>query len=88
MTEIGLAVPSSGFAYTLDEALSVGDEIGYPLIVRPSYILGGGGTGIAASRDELADIAAVGLAASPITEITNHSESGTSAIDETRCHHQ
>ena len=36
MTEIGLAVPASGFAYTLDEAMEVGDEIGYPLIVRPS----------------------------------------------------
>src|SRR2546428_291581 len=35
MTEIGLAVPPSGFAYTLDEAVKVGDEIGYPVIVRP-----------------------------------------------------
>ena len=41
MTEIGLAVPESGFAYTLDEALEVAGRIGYPLIVRPSYILGG-----------------------------------------------
>ena len=35
MTEIGLAVPPSGFAYTLDEAAKVGDEVGYPVIVRP-----------------------------------------------------
>src|SRR5438309_5515259 len=69
MTEIGLAVPDSGFAYTLDEAIQVGEEIGFPLIVRPSYILGGGGTGIAANVDELRDIAAVGLATSPVTEI-------------------
>jgi carbamoyl-phosphate synthase large subunit len=69
MTEIGLAVPDSGFAYTLDEAIVVGEEIGFPLIVRPSYILGGGGTGIADSVDELRDIAAAGLAASPVTEI-------------------
>src|ERR1043165_7134934 len=48
MTEIGLAVPASGFAYALEEAMVVGEEIGYPLIVRPSYILGGAGTGIAA----------------------------------------
>ncbi len=47
MTEIGLAVPESGFAYTLGEALEVGERIGYPLIIRPSYILGGAGTGIA-----------------------------------------
>src|SRR5207247_259070 len=69
MTEIGLAVPASGFAYTLDEALAVGDEVGYPVIVRPSFILGGAGTGIAHDRDDFADIAAVGLAASPISEI-------------------
>ncbi|MGH9225339.1 MAG: carbamoyl-phosphate synthase large subunit [Acidimicrobiales bacterium] len=69
MTEIGLSVPSSGFAYELDEAIKVGDEIGYPVIVRPSFILGGGGTGIAADADELRRIAAVGLATSPTTEI-------------------
>ncbi len=69
MTEIGLAVPDSGFAYNLEDALVVGESIGYPLIVRPSYILGGAGTGIAWSRDELEGIAAAGLAASPISEI-------------------
>jgi carbamoyl-phosphate synthase large subunit len=69
MTEIGLAVPESGFAYTLAEALEVGEEIGYPLIIRPSYILGGAGTGIAHDRDSLEGIAAAGLAASPISEI-------------------
>jgi len=69
MTEIGLSVPESGFAYTLDEALDVGDRIGYPLIIRPSYILGGAGTGIAGDRDELSHFAALGLAASPISEV-------------------
>ncbi|HZN15589.1 MAG TPA: carbamoyl-phosphate synthase large subunit [Acidimicrobiales bacterium] len=69
MTEIGLAVPPSGFAYTLDEAMRVGDEVGYPVIVRPSYILGGAGTGIAANAEQLQHIAANGLDASPITEI-------------------
>ena len=69
MTEIGLAVPASGFAYTLDDALAVGDEIGYPVIVRPSFILGGAGTGIAHDRDDFERIAAIGLAASPISEI-------------------
>src|SRR5207302_9057594 len=42
---------------------------GYPVIVRPAFILGGGGTGIASNVDELRDMAAAGLAASPITEI-------------------
>jgi carbamoyl-phosphate synthase large subunit len=69
MTDIGLAVPESGFAYTLDEALEVGERIGYPLIVRPSYILGGAGTGIAGDGDDLARLAAAGLGASPISEI-------------------
>jgi carbamoyl-phosphate synthase large subunit len=69
MTEIGLAVPASGFAYHLDEAAKVGHEIGYPVIVRPSFIMGGRGTGIAADEEELLRLAATGLAASPISEI-------------------
>ena len=69
MTEIGLAVPASGFAYQLDEAEKVGDEVGYPVIVRPSFIMGGGGTGIAADGEELLRLAETGLAASPISEI-------------------
>ncbi|TML92370.1 MAG: carbamoyl-phosphate synthase large subunit [Actinobacteria bacterium] len=69
MTEIGLAVPASGFAYSLEEAERIGDDVGYPVIVRPSFILGGKGSGIAANADELHRIAEVGLAASPISEI-------------------
>ena len=69
MTEIGLAVPPSGFAYASHEAAKVGDEVGYPVIVRPSYILGGGGTGIAHDAAELTLLAEIGLAASPISEI-------------------
>ncbi|MEY2419759.1 MAG: carbamoyl-phosphate synthase large subunit, partial [Actinomycetota bacterium] len=69
MTEIGLAVPASGFAYELEEAIEVGREIGYPIIIRPSFILGGKGTGIAADEDELRRLAAEGLDASPIREI-------------------
>ncbi|HEX2850291.1 MAG TPA: carbamoyl-phosphate synthase large subunit [Acidimicrobiales bacterium] len=69
MTEIGLKVPDSGFAYTLDEAMTVGREIGFPLIIRPSYILGGQGTGIAHDEDDLRRLATTGLAASPVSEI-------------------
>jgi carbamoyl-phosphate synthase large subunit len=69
MIDIGLAVPESGFAYNLAEALDIGERIGYPIIVRPSYILGGAGTGIAPDRDALERLAAEGLAASPVTEI-------------------
>ena len=69
MGEIGLAVPASGFAHALDEALLIGESIGFPLMVRPSYILGGAGTGIAATRDELVRLAAEGLDASPVSEV-------------------
>jgi carbamoyl-phosphate synthase large subunit len=69
MEEVGLAVPRSGFAYTLDEAIAVADQVGYPLIVRPSFILGGGGTGIAHDADEMRTVAERGLAASPVSEI-------------------
>ncbi len=69
MTEIGLAVPESGFAYDLAAATEVADGIGYPLMVRPSYILGGAGTGIAVDRFGFERLAAEGLAASPVSEI-------------------
>ncbi|MEY4373134.1 MAG: carbamoyl-phosphate synthase large chain, partial [Actinomycetota bacterium] len=69
MIEIGLGVPSSGIAHTLDEAKAVLDELGLPVIVRPAYILGGRGTGIAETYQQFIDIAANGLAASPISEI-------------------
>jgi carbamoyl-phosphate synthase large subunit len=69
MTEIGLAVPSSGFAYNLDDAMKVAEEIGFPIIIRPSYILGGHGTGIAHDVDSFRHLAAIGLEASPISEI-------------------
>jgi len=69
MGEIGLEVPSSGFALSLDEAMAVGDRIGFPLMIRPSFILGGAGTGTAHDRTQLARVAAEGLAASPISQI-------------------
>ena len=69
MVEIGLHVAKSGFAYTLDEAMLIGEEVGYPLIIRPSFILGGSGTGFANDADELRTVAAHGLATSPVSEI-------------------
>jgi carbamoyl-phosphate synthase large subunit len=69
MQEIGLAVPGSGLAYGLDEALAVAEVVGYPIIVRPSFILGGGGTGFARDEAEMRETAARGLAASPVGEI-------------------
>jgi carbamoyl-phosphate synthase large subunit len=69
MADIGLAVPESGFARDVDEALTIAESIGWPIIIRPSYILGGAGTGIAHSASELVRLAAEGLSASPIGEI-------------------
>jgi carbamoyl-phosphate synthase large subunit len=69
MSEIGLAVPESGFAHDVEGALRIAHEIGWPIIIRPSFILGGAGTGIAHGDDEFLHLAGEGLAASPITEI-------------------
>ncbi|MGA7420168.1 MAG: carbamoyl-phosphate synthase large subunit, partial [Acidimicrobiales bacterium] len=69
MEEIGLEVPPSGFAHSLEEALAIGESIGYPIMVRPSYILGGAGTGIAADRGHLTRLATEGLDASPVSEV-------------------
>ncbi len=69
MVEVGLAVPPSMVARSLDEAMEAPAVVGLPVIVRPAYILGGRGTGMAGTVDELAVVAAAGLAASPIGEI-------------------
>src|SRR5690349_1498561 len=69
MQEIGLSVPKSGLAYTVEEAIRVGEGVGFPLICRPSFILGGGGTGFAYDVEELRGVATRGLAASPVDEI-------------------
>jgi carbamoyl-phosphate synthase large subunit len=77
MEEIGLAVPRSGFAYTLDDAMAIAEQVGYPLIVRPSFILGGGGTGMASNAEEMRRVAEHGLATSPVSEILiEHSVAG------------
>jgi carbamoyl-phosphate synthase large subunit len=69
MREIGLNTPQSQIARTLDEALAIAGEIGYPVVVRPSFTLGGSGGGIAYNREELEDIVARGLDASPTGEV-------------------
>ena len=69
MEEIGLEVPASGFAHSLEEAMEVGERVGFPIMVRPSFILGGAGTGTALDRAQLARVAAEGLAASPIHQV-------------------
>jgi carbamoyl-phosphate synthase large subunit len=69
MGEIGLSTPASGVAHDLDEALEVVERVGLPVVIRPAFILGGRGTGIASTAAEFEGIAARGLEASPISEI-------------------
>jgi carbamoyl-phosphate synthase large subunit len=69
MTGIGLAVPRSGFAHSLEEALALVEEIGLPVIIRPSFILGGAGTGLAYDRASFTAMVVNGLAASPVREV-------------------
>ena len=69
MENIGLRVPRSGFARTMDEVFTIAADIGFPLIIRPSFTLGGTGSGVAYNREELAELAKAGLDASMIHEI-------------------
>ena len=69
MAEIGQPVIASDIAETVEDALAVADRIGYPVIVRPAFTLGGAGGGAAANEAELRIIAQTGLDASPITQI-------------------
>ncbi len=69
MTEIGLESCRSRIAHNMDEARVAMAEIGLPTMIRPAYILGGRGTGIAYSVEEFEKLAASGIEASPINEI-------------------
>ena len=59
----------SVICHTVDEVLAAADDLGYPLVLRPSFTMGGVGSGFAHDPDELRSMAAIGLAASPVTEI-------------------
>jgi carbamoyl-phosphate synthase large subunit len=66
MSEIGLECPPSEIASSIDEALAAAEIIGYPLLVRPSFTLGGSGGGVAYNESELRQIAERGIMLSPI----------------------
>src|SRR5215813_4743259 len=68
MEEIGIDMPRSGFAKSLDDARELIQTVGYPAIIRPSFTLGGTGGGIAYNAEEYDEIIARALAASPIHE--------------------
>ncbi len=69
MIKIGMDLPISQYAYSMDEALDAAKKIGFPLIIRASYTLAGGGSGVAYNMDEYKEIVQGGLDASPISEI-------------------
>ncbi|MBZ4409143.1 carbamoyl-phosphate synthase large subunit [Myxococcus faecalis] len=69
MQKIGVALPKSGYATTLDQAMALVEEIGFPAIIRPSFTLGGTGGGIAYNREEFETICRSGLKASPTSTI-------------------
>ncbi len=69
MSKIGLAMPRSAIAHSIEEARQVQVGIGFPTIIRPSFTMGGSGGGIAYNRDEFDEICARGLDLSPTTEL-------------------
>src|ERR1700687_1809419 len=69
MREIDLEVPHSQMARSLEEALAVQSSIGFPIVIRPSFTLGGSGGGIAYNREEFETIVERGLDASPTREL-------------------
>jgi len=69
MQAINLKVPESDIVHTVEEAMAASDNIGFPIIVRPSFTLGGTGGGVAYNRQELEDFCTSGLDLSMTTEI-------------------
>jgi len=68
MIEIGEPVPHSLIVHAVEDGIAFGQEMGYPLVVRPAYTLGGTGGGIVRDEAEMREILTTGLAASPITQ--------------------
>ncbi|MGB7403485.1 carbamoyl-phosphate synthase large subunit [Arcobacter sp. KX21116] len=69
MIKIGMDLPKSANAYSVEEAMRVAKEIGFPVISRASFTLAGGGSGVAYNMEEFKKLAEIGIEASPINEI-------------------
>ncbi len=67
--ELGGEVAQSAICHSMDDCLAAADQLGYPMVVRPSFTMGGTGSGMAYDEDDLRRIAGAGLAASPTTEV-------------------
>ncbi|WP_025270258.1 carbamoyl-phosphate synthase large subunit [Hippea sp. KM1] len=69
MDEIGLKVPASGVAHNLKEAWEIVNQIHFPVIIRPSFTLGGTGAGVAYNKEEFEEVVKWGLEQSPVNEV-------------------
>jgi carbamoyl-phosphate synthase large subunit len=69
VTGLGAEVPESCICHSMDECHQAAAQLGYPIVVRPSFTLGGSGSGIAYSEDDLRRMCSAGLDASPVTEV-------------------
>lgn len=69
MDKLGIEMARSEVAYTVDEALSIADKLGYPVVLRPAYTMGGAGGGLVYNKEELQVVCARGLQASLVGQV-------------------
>ena len=69
MNKLGIEMAKSDVAYSVDEALAIADELGYPVVLRPAYTMGGAGGGLVYNKDELKTVCARGLQASLVGQV-------------------
>ncbi|HNR31604.1 MAG TPA: carbamoyl-phosphate synthase large subunit [Candidatus Hydrogenedentes bacterium] len=69
MNRLGIEMPKSDLAYTVEEAERIADRLGYPVVIRPAYTMGGTGGGLVYNVEELRTVAARGLAASMVGQV-------------------
>ncbi len=69
MNSLGIEMPKSELAYSVEEALEIADKLGYPVVIRPAYTMGGTGGGIAYNKEELRTIVGRGISASIIGQV-------------------
>ena len=69
MNELGIEMARSQVAYSVEEALSIAEELGYPVVLRPAYTMGGAGGGLVYNREELQTVCARGLQASIVGQV-------------------
>ncbi len=69
MESLGIGMARSEVSYSVDEALKIADDLGYPVVLRPAYTMGGTGGGLVYNKEELKTVCARGLQASPVGQV-------------------